>query len=160
MVLPVVIRYRRIFSFNRQQIQNLDLGQVYYNSGSNAFKVTQTVLGTGAWASGGNLIAATSGMASLGTQTAALSVGGYLGPPGATAKNEEYNGTSWTEKADINTARYGLRRWWHNNCRNSCSGPSSNNNLLKAGMVQVGLKQLKWLQEKKMVLLLVFQQHF
>lgn len=70
--------------------------------------VTGGVAG-GTWAAGGDLLAATSNMAAFGTQTAALSVGGYLGPPGATAKNEEYNGTSFTEKADINQARYGLR---------------------------------------------------
>jgi len=32
-----------------------NLGQVYYNSTSNAFKVTKTVYGTGAWASGATL---------------------------------------------------------------------------------------------------------
>ena len=86
----------------------------------------------GTWAAGGDLLAATSGMAAFGTQTAALSVGGYLGPPGATAKNEEYNGTSFTEKADIAVARYGLRGAGTTTAGFVAGGPAPNNNLVES----------------------------
>jgi hypothetical protein len=44
----------------------------------------------------------------LGSNTASLYVGGENQPgSGLAASNEFYNGTSWTELADINTARYG-----------------------------------------------------
>ena len=44
----------------------------------------------------------------LGSNTASLYVGGENQPgSGLAASNEFYNGTSWTELTDINTARYG-----------------------------------------------------
>ena len=51
------------------------------------------ILRSGYWASG-------AGSAS----TAALIVGGS-GPPGRLTLTEEYNGTIWTEKADLNVAK-------------------------------------------------------
>ena len=39
----------------------------------------------------------------MGISTAALAAGGYTGS--YTAKQNEYNGTSWTETTDLNTAR-------------------------------------------------------
>ena len=64
----------------------------------------------GAWATGGNLNTArwiTTGCAYgyTGTATLALCVGGRLAPGSYSALNEEYDGTSWTEKGDINSAR-------------------------------------------------------
>ena len=41
-------------------------------------------------------------LSGLGTQTAALAIGGSVSPKGQT---EEYNGTSFTEKNDLNTGR-------------------------------------------------------
>ena len=41
----------------------------------------------------------------IGTTTAGLSVGGYNGSA-AVANNMSWNGSSWTEIGDINTARY------------------------------------------------------
>ena len=60
-----------------------------------------------AWASGGALNNARDEGASSqnGLQTAALYFGGYATDP-AVAYTEEYNGTSWTAKNAINTARY------------------------------------------------------
>ena len=47
-------------------------------------------------------------MGGCGTQTAALAIFGYFHPPGANAAvTEQYDGTSWTEVGDANTARYG-----------------------------------------------------
>ena len=87
--------------------QKENLGQVYYNSTSNAFKVTKTVYGTGAWASGGNLNQARYASSTTGqTQDLALQLGGYNNNTSTNyALTEEYNGTSWTEVNDMNTAR-------------------------------------------------------
>jgi hypothetical protein len=85
-------------------IQNT--GQVFYRSDTGDMKVTLNVLGTGAWASGGNMGQQRYNNASAGTQTAALTTGGWGGPPvGAIAKTEVYNGTAWTETGDLNIAR-------------------------------------------------------
>ena len=92
------------FSVSTVADTNLDLGQVYYNSTANAFKVTQTVFGTGSWSSGGALNTARSELAGAGVQTAALAFGGLVYPP-RVANTELYNGTSWTEVNDLNTAR-------------------------------------------------------
>ena len=43
------------------------------------------------------------GNGSTGTYTACLFVGGWVPP--ATGKTEEWNGTNWTERNDLNTAR-------------------------------------------------------
>ncbi len=80
-----------------------NLGQVYYNSGSNAFKVTKNVLGTGAWASGGNLNTARGFGAAFGTQTSSIYAAGYTGTNSPAV--ESYNGTSWSEVAEVNTVR-------------------------------------------------------
>jgi hypothetical protein len=84
-------------------------GQVYYNSASNVLKLTSTVFGTGAWASGGTLVSGQrrNSVVSCGVQTAALIAGGYGNTPdaGNKAYTEIYNGSSWSEVADLNTAR-------------------------------------------------------
>ena len=83
------------------------VGQVWYNTTSTVLK-GYGAQGTGAWASGGLLNAMTMQMGSAGTQTATLSFGG-TGDPGLRATNESYNGSAWTELADLNTARQGLQ---------------------------------------------------
>ena len=45
---------------------------------------------------------------SAGTQTAGLGAGGYLDGSSNQAHSEEYDGTSWTEGNNLNTARYAL----------------------------------------------------
>ena len=59
--------------------------------------------GTGAWASGGSLNTARKGVGggAVGTQTASITAGGNIS--GATAVSEQYNGTSWTEIAEMNS---------------------------------------------------------
>ena len=88
----------------------INLGQVYYNSGSNAFKVTQQSTPAGTWASGGNLNVAKNSAAGAGTQTAGMFIGGRGSPPSSTvyAQTEFYDGSSWTEVNDMNTGRYAL----------------------------------------------------
>ena len=83
----------------------INLGQVYYNSGSNAFKVTIKDATTGTWSSGGNLNTGRSALMGAGTNTAGLAFGGY-NP--FRAQTESYDGSSWTEVNDLNTARYGI----------------------------------------------------
>ena len=87
-----------------------NLGQVYFNSDANAFKVTEQPVPGGTWASGGNLNTARSSGAGAGTQTAGMFSGGRGGPPSFTnyAITEFYDGSSWTEVNDLNTARYAL----------------------------------------------------
>ena len=40
-----------------------------------------------------------------GTNTASLCFGGNVSPNNASAKNESWNGSAWTEVADLNTSR-------------------------------------------------------
>ena len=141
------------FSVSTIADTNKNLGQVYYNSTANAFKVTKTIFGTGAWASGGNMPSARSARPTgagtqtasvvfggnpagnvtltyngtafstpgnnlsdgrynsigLGTSTAAFNVGGVpTSTPTLSADTESWNGTSWTEVAEINTGRESL----------------------------------------------------
>ena len=58
----------------------------------------------GAWSTGGNLNTARNNAAGFGTQVAGITAGG--GTPSATANVESYDGTSWTEVNNLNTARF------------------------------------------------------
>ena len=78
-------------------------GQVWYNSTDQVMKGL-TANPAGAWASGGNVNTARRTAAGVGTQTAALIAGGYA-PGDVTANTEIYDGSSWTETGDLNTAR-------------------------------------------------------
>ena len=65
------------------------------------------------WTTGGTLNSVRSKSAGAGTQTAGLGFGGYMpssgpGSPGKLANTETYDGTSWSEVNDMNTARDGL----------------------------------------------------
>ena len=57
----------------------------------------------GTWSSGGSLNTTRRNLVGIGPGTAALGFGGYSTT--VVANNESYNGTSWTELADLNTAR-------------------------------------------------------
>ena len=61
----------------------------------------------GSWSTGGNLNTARRYLGGCGIQTAALGIGGYTGggAPGRKAIVEQYDGSSWTEIADMNTVR-------------------------------------------------------
>ena len=95
-------KYKEIKGFKVQTLASdpaapaRNLGQVYYNSASNAFKVTKTVYGTGTWASGGAMSTGRTQGGGAGSQSAAILAGG-TGPPPANSQNAEvYNGTAWT----------------------------------------------------------------
>ena len=78
--------------------------QVWYNNATYAFKISNEVA-AGAWATGGNLATAKSGLAGAGTQTAGLAFGGFIPPTNSTA-TEEYDGNSWTTSpASMSTAK-------------------------------------------------------
>jgi hypothetical protein len=79
------------------------------NSGSivgNTEEFTTSVLATtaGAWSSGANYPVTIQDAAGAGPTTAAVLWGGYDGPA-YDAETFEYDGTSWTESGDLNTAR-------------------------------------------------------
>ena len=82
------------------------VGQLWYNSGSGAFKIgTQ---GSGAWSTGGSLNVARDLQAGAGTQTAGII--GMGEPPvsgGAGVAVEKYNGTTWTTSTGLGTYRFG-----------------------------------------------------
>jgi hypothetical protein len=84
------------------------VGDMYYNTTSGSFKAIQA--GVGAWAAGGAMPTATNNMASFGTQTAAMSAGGY-NPPGLTANSFTYDGTSWSpiQALQVSPVRYSRR---------------------------------------------------
>ncbi len=59
----------------------------------------------GTWASGAAANTGRSEVASAGTSTANMISGGE---PPITGATEQWNGTAWTEVADLNQTRYGL----------------------------------------------------
>jgi len=79
------------------------VGTVWYNSTSPS-ALKYSIEDSGAWASGGNLNLARQAPRGAGTQTAGIVAGG-AGVPGKHDETETYNGTAWTEVADLNTAR-------------------------------------------------------
>jgi hypothetical protein len=103
--------YKNIKGFNIQYLDsdppNPIEGQMWFNS------TTQTLKGAeaggvpaGTWSSGGSLNAGHGYGTGFGTQNAAVSAfGGY---PTETNNTELYNGTSWTEVNEGNTARRNL----------------------------------------------------
>ncbi|MDB4614315.1 hypothetical protein OAH18_01365 [bacterium] len=75
----------------------INLGQVYYNSGSNAFKVTEQPVPGGSWSSGGSLNDGRSSLTGIGIQTAVVAVSGQDSTTSLIASVEEYNGSVWAE---------------------------------------------------------------
>jgi hypothetical protein len=74
------------------------------NSGGATFINNSTTYNGSSWTAAPTLNSARDGTASsLGTQTAALHVGGY--DPTVRAYTEEFNGSSWSEQNDMSTAR-------------------------------------------------------
>jgi len=80
------------------------IGQMYYNSTTGQFKAIKT--GSGSWSSGGSLNTARRLVGRSGITTSGLAFGGSSSPPAVTGVTESYDGTSYTEVADLNTARY------------------------------------------------------
>ena len=76
-------------------------GQLFFNSTTNTFKETILDVPAGAWSSGGNLNEGRPVGAGYGSSNLAA---GLAGGENST-DNEAYNGTSWTEVNNLNTAR-------------------------------------------------------
>ena len=81
------------------------VGQLWYNSTSGDFKVS--VQAAGAWAAGGSLNTGRMQLPGGGIQTSAIVFGGTA-PPSTYANTELYDGTSWTETADLLNSRGGM----------------------------------------------------
>ena len=83
-------------------------GQLYFNSTSDAFKITEKNIPGATWASGGDLNSARGFLSTgIGTQTAAAVSVGYSSPPTTYyANTEEYDGSSWSESGDLPSGRY------------------------------------------------------
>ena len=84
-------------------------GQLWYNSTSGSYKIA--IAAGGAWSAGNNLNLGKGemGSAQSGTQSACMIFGGDAppgtSPPGYLDETEQYDGTSWTEVADLNLGR-------------------------------------------------------
>ena len=76
-------------------------GTVWYNSTGDALKYA--IAGAGTWASGGALNTPKYGLVGAGTNAAAIMAGGRA-PPDLN-ETETYDGTSWTEVANLNVNR-------------------------------------------------------
>ena len=77
-------------------------GQVWYDKAAAAFQYAK-VTTAASWSTGGNLNTARGYITGFGNQTATLASGGYTTT--SLVVNESYNGSSWTEVNDLNTAR-------------------------------------------------------
>ena len=86
-----------------QDPTNPVVGEIWYNTTIGLLKGRRFT--AAAWANGGNLNTARFSMnQGAGTQTAGLGAGGN--PSNSVLGNaEEYNGSSWSEQNDLNTAR-------------------------------------------------------
>lgn len=80
-------------------------GQMWYNSTTKTLRALGV---TSAWSSGSPLITAKARytQGGVGTQTAALAVGGYS--TGIVTETEEYNGSGWSAGGALGTGRYGI----------------------------------------------------
>ena len=120
------------------------VGDFYYNSTDGTFK--NVGAGVGSWSSGGSLGSASGGRGGAGPYTAAIAFGGTGSPPTATqAITELYNGTSWTETADMNTGRFMMcpAQQGSQTAALAASGYGPGNSLLmNYGMVPLGLKSM------------------
>ena len=87
------IHGRSIKSVSTDPTAEVTEGEIWYNTNSETFK---SVLVSEAFSSSAPLATGRAQGSGAGTQTAALFVGGRLGPPGDTTACENYNGTGWS----------------------------------------------------------------
>ena len=94
--------YRTVKGYSVKSVSsdpaNVKEGQIWYNSSVQKIKVAPKIA---AWASGSSLGTARGNAAHDGIQTAAFIAGG--GP--ATVNHEQYDGTDWTEAANLTKSR-------------------------------------------------------
>ena len=92
-------------------------GQVWYNDTDNVLKFnTPNTFNT--WSTGSNANTIRENVAGAGIQTSAIAAGGYAPSANAPVANvESYNGSTWTETTDFNSARA--------SAGSACSAPST-----------------------------------
>ena len=78
------------------------LGDIWYNNVAKKIRIGKTTAAS--WSTGGNLNHARVALGAFGSQPANAVFGGF-NPPAILALVEEYDGTSWTEVADLSTGR-------------------------------------------------------
>jgi len=79
-------------------------GQLYFNSTTNTFKETIDDIPSTSWTSGANMNTSAQARQNAGNTTAAIAASG-VGSGGRTTNVEQYNGSAWTEVADVSVAR-------------------------------------------------------
>jgi hypothetical protein len=92
---------------NAGDFPTAETGQVFFDSTNLDFKYQFPNLSVGSWRTGNALNTGRTELQGAGIQTSAIVFGGEA-PPGQQAIAESYNGVSFTEVADLNTARKGL----------------------------------------------------
>ena len=76
--------------------------QIFYDSTNVDFKYRiAAVTSAGAWRAGNSMNTAGHTIGGAGTATAGLAFAGYSPPIGNLARNESWNGSAWTEVADL-----------------------------------------------------------
>ena len=99
--------YKAIKGFTIQEVDTdptLIEGQVWYNTATKKLKAAGLAAGT--WASGTAVNTARfNGLMSGGTYTAAIIAGGGTSPTALSSLTETWDGSSWTETGDLDTAR-------------------------------------------------------
>ena len=79
-------------------------GQVWYNSATGTLK---SVVALSAWSSGSPLTTGRNRAMGAGTNTAAVTAGGYAGSPTSSNLTEEYNGSGWAAANNMATGSRG-----------------------------------------------------
>ncbi len=104
------VNYKDTKGFNVQSKStnptNAIIGDLYYDTSSGELKGVQS--GTASWASGGAMNTSRYYQGGFGSQSAALVFGGSRTPGGIQDLTEQYDGSSWTEVADLGQARYNM----------------------------------------------------
>jgi hypothetical protein len=102
---------------------NAITGDFYYNSTTGQFKTVNTGgAPLGSWSSGGSLNTSRGylGGGDVGTRDATIVAGGYSTT--TLTVSEQYDGSSWTETADLNTGRYDMLRFGTSTAAFHCGG--------------------------------------
>jgi hypothetical protein len=104
----VQLQDRKGFDVQNFSADQTSVGQIYYNSASGTFKgVIAGGVSIGTWSSGGSLNTKRMGAGGAGTQTAGAIFGGDNDGVASPryGLHEQYNGSAWTELADLNQGK-------------------------------------------------------
>jgi len=82
---------------------NLIEGQIWYNTSIQTLKVAPLIA---SWSAGGNMVTTLFGRSGAGLTDAEITYGGARQPSTVSANTETYDGSSWTEVANLSTARF------------------------------------------------------